>query len=177
MNTAVDGAFIRRAFDLADLTAVKVALVQATGDAEVAALGAIAQLSPDERELLISKATAFVQSDAVNRPAELPDEDELRRLMEMATGIPMTDEEFEARRGLPGFEEHPWACDWANGKPELPEGFKVAIVGAGFSGIAAGVQMQRLGIPYVIFERQSAVGGVWSANKYPDARVDTLSVT
>ncbi len=177
MNTAVDGAFIRRAFDLADLNAVKIALVQATGDPEVAALGPIAELSPDQRELLIAKAISFVQSDAVNLPAELPAEDELRRLMEMATGISMTDEEFEARRGIPGFEEHPWACHWANGKPELPEGFKVAIVGAGFSGIAAGVQMQRLGIPYVIFERQSAVGGVWSANKYPDARVDTLSVT
>ena len=122
MNTAVDGAFIRRAFDLADLNAVKIALVQATGDPEVAALGPIAELSPDQRELLIAKAISFVQSDAVNLPAELPAEDELRRLMEMATGISMTDEEFEARRGIPGFEEHPWACHWANGKPELPEG-------------------------------------------------------
>ena len=72
MNTGVDGAFIRRAFDLADLTAVKVALVQATGDPEVASLGPIAELSPDQRELLIAKAIAFVQSDAVNRPVELP---------------------------------------------------------------------------------------------------------
>ena len=38
-------------------------------------------------------------------------------------------------------------------------------------------QSQRLGIPYTIFERRDEVGGVWSTNKYPDARVDTASTT
>ena len=50
----------------------------------------------------------------------------------------------------------------------------VAIIGAGFSGIAAGHQMEQLGIPYTIYERRHEVGGVWSINKYPDARVDTV---
>jgi 4-hydroxyacetophenone monooxygenase len=177
MDNAVDEAFIRRALDLADLAAVRVALYQATGDADLAASGPVAQLSADDRERLIAKAVQFLQGDAATTVLAEPDDVELRRLMEMATGVAMTDDEFVARRGLPAFEAHPWSCDWSGAKPELPEGFLVAIVGAGFSGIAAGVQMQRLGIPYVIFERRHEVGGVWSINKYPDARVDTLSLT
>jgi hypothetical protein len=45
------------------------------------------------------------------------------------------------------------------------------------SGIAAAVQLERLGIPYVVYERRSEIGGTWSINKYPDIRVDTLSST
>ena len=37
--------------------------------------------------------------------------------------------------------------------------------------------MEQLGIPYTIYERRHEVGGVWSINKYPDARVDTASST
>jgi len=46
------------------------------------------------------------------------------------------------------------------------------IVGGGISGLAAAIQLERLGIPYTVIERQSALGGVWRKNTYPDARVD-----
>ena len=69
--------------------------------------------------------------------------------MNMATAEEMGDLEFEARRDLPAFKEFPWTAEWTDGKPELPEGFKVAIVGSGFSGLAMAVQLERLGIPYV----------------------------
>ncbi len=180
MGAVVDEAFIRRAVELADLTAVRVALFQATGDPELAALGPVAQLEADDRERLISKAVRYLhdlQSQPRGVTLETPSEDELRRLMEMATGIVMTEQEFLARRDLPAFDEVPWNCDWTGGKPALPEGFHVAIVGAGFSGIAAAVQLERLDIPYTIFERRHEVGGVWSINTYPDARVDTASST
>jgi len=177
MDPAVDEAFIRRALDLADLAAVRVALYQATGDPELGALGPMAQLGAEDREMLISKAVRYLQQDAHGVTLQAPSPDELRRLMEMATGIKMTDQEFEARRELPAFAEHPWSWDWTAGRPDAADDFTVAIIGSGFSGIAMGVQLERLGIPYVIFERRHEVGGVWSINKYPDARVDTLSLT
>jgi 4-hydroxyacetophenone monooxygenase len=173
----VDEAFIRRAIELSDLSALRVALFQATGDSELATMGPLAEWSPEARESLIAKAVTFLQNDAAGVTLTEPPDDELQRLMEMATGVAMTDEEFAARRGLPAFEAHPWEAKWPENKPDVPDGFLVAIIGAGFSGIAAGVQMQRLGIPYVILERRHEVGGVWSINKYPDARVDTLSLT
>ena len=40
MGAEVDEAFIRRAVEMADLAAVRVALFQATGDAELEELGA-----------------------------------------------------------------------------------------------------------------------------------------
>lgn len=56
-------------------------------------------------------------------------------------------------------------------------GYHVAIVGAGFAGIAMGVQLANLGVPFTIYERRAEVGGVWSINTYPDVRVDTVSFT
>ena len=69
--------------------------------------------------------------------------------MNMATGEEMGDLEFEARRELPAFKAFPLMTSWTDGKPELPEGFHVAVIGSGFSGLAMAVQLERLGIPYV----------------------------
>ena len=94
MGAEVDEAFIRRAVELADLAAVRVALYQATHDPEVESLGPVAKLSPEDREKLISKAVRYLRDDA-GVTLERPAEDELRHLMEMATGIPMTEQEFQ----------------------------------------------------------------------------------
>src|SRR5688572_13105393 len=178
MGVRVDEAFIRRAVELSDLAAVRVALYQATGDPDVEALGPVPQLSPEDREKLVSKAVDYLQHKAAGVTLAKPTEDELRHLMEMATGVVMTDQEFLARRDLPAFDERPWSAEWPEGvKEKLPEGFHVAVIGAGFSGLAAGAQFEHLGIPYTIYERRHEVGGVWSINKYPDARVDTASST
>jgi 4-hydroxyacetophenone monooxygenase len=177
MGTTVDSAFIRRAVELADLNAVRVALYQHTKDPELATLPVAAQLDDAGRELLIDKAVAWLEKNAgPGMPAE-PPVDELRELMNMATGEQMPDLEFEARRDLPAFKEFPWTTTWSNGKPDLPEGFNVAIIGSGFSGLAAGVQFELLGIPYTVFERRPEPGGTWTINRYPDVRVDTISIT
>jgi 4-hydroxyacetophenone monooxygenase len=177
METTVDSAFIRRAVELADLNAVRVALYQQTKDQELASLPVAAKLDDAERELLIDKAVSWLERNAGPTVPPRPTDEELRELMNMVTGEDMGDLEFEARRQLPAFEDFPWMIDWPDGKPELPEGFKVAIVGSGFSGLAMAVQLERLGIPYVVLERRSEVGGTWSINRYPDIRVDTISVT
>lgn len=173
---AVDDGFIRRAVELADLAAVKVALYQGTGDPWVRDLPPVPQLSDEQREQLIDRAVDYLRELPADATLATPSEAELRELMTLATGVGMTDEEFAARRDLAAFEERPWTAQWPGGeRPELPAGFTVAIIGAGFSGIAAAHQMQQLGIPYTVYERRNEVGGVWSINQYPDARVDTLS--
>ena len=52
---------------------------------------------------------------------------------------------------------------------------RVAIIGAGFSGLAAAIALTRKGIPYVIFEKEAGLGGTWWANRYPGAEVDLES--
>ncbi|MFC5995374.1 flavin-containing monooxygenase [Pseudonocardia hispaniensis] len=52
----------------------------------------------------------------------------------------------------------------------------VAVIGAGFSGIAAGIALRKQGIEdFVIFERSDGVGGTWWVNRYPGAEVDLES--
>lgn len=53
---------------------------------------------------------------------------------------------------------------------------RIAVIGAGFSGLAAAVRLRRKGIgDFVIFERADDVGGVWRDNTYPGVGVDTPS--
>lgn len=53
---------------------------------------------------------------------------------------------------------------------------RVAIIGAGFSGIAAAVTLRRKGIEdFVIFEQAPGLGGTWWHNRYPGAEVDLES--
>ena len=51
--------------------------------------------------------------------------------------------------------------------------FKVAIIGAGESGLCAGIKLLELGIPFVILEKNRSVGGTWFENDYPGCGVDT----
>ena len=41
------------------------------------------------------------------------------------------------------------------------------------SGLYAGIQLQQAGIPFVILEKNDAVGGTWYENIYPGCGVDT----
>lgn len=53
----------------------------------------------------------------------------------------------------------------------------VAIIGAGFGGLAAAIELKRHGHDdFVVFERADHVGGVWQANSYPGAACDVPSV-
>ncbi len=53
---------------------------------------------------------------------------------------------------------------------------RVAVIGGGFGGIAAGVKLQRAGIgSFTIFEKSAGPGGTWWDNRYPGAEVDVGS--
>ena len=53
---------------------------------------------------------------------------------------------------------------------------RVAIVGAGFSGIAMAIALKREGIEdFTVLERADDLGGVWHHNTYPGAACDVPS--
>jgi cation diffusion facilitator CzcD-associated flavoprotein CzcO len=54
--------------------------------------------------------------------------------------------------------------------------FPIAIIGAGFAGIGAAIQLIKAGIDsFTIFERASEIGGTWRDNTYPGAACDVPS--
>lgn len=55
-------------------------------------------------------------------------------------------------------------------------GFPIAIIGAGFAGIAMAIQLKRAGFTsFTIFERAREIGGTWRDNTYPGAACDVPS--
>ncbi|MEU1981276.1 NAD(P)/FAD-dependent oxidoreductase [Nocardia sp. NPDC019395] len=56
--------------------------------------------------------------------------------------------------------------------------YDAVVIGAGFGGMGAGIQLDRLGLGnFVILERESDLGGTWFVNRYPGLAVDIASVT
>ncbi|MGE2722839.1 flavin-containing monooxygenase [Mycolicibacterium celeriflavum] len=58
------------------------------------------------------------------------------------------------------------------------EHFDAVIVGAGFGGIAAAIQLKRMGYEnFVILDREDDLGGTWHVNHYPGLAVDVPTTT
>ena len=58
----------------------------------------------------------------------------------------------------------------------MPRHVRVAIIGAGFSGLGAGVRLRQAGVAdFLILERAAAVGGTWRDNTYPGCSCDIPS--
>lgn len=102
-----------------------------------------------------------------------PDAETLRRMMSFlvagdvpAEYVPMMLEEME----LDGEDAREVRLDHV--PPEARRGCPVVVIGAGMSGILAGIRLQENGIPYVIVEKNGGVGGTWYENTYPGCRVD-----
>ncbi len=101
-----------------------------------------------------------------------PDEALLREMMAWlvcaevpAEYVPMMLEEME----LDGSDQRSVVTHSpAEARAALP----VIVIGAGESGVLAGVRLAQAGIPFTIIEKNAGVGGTWYENSYPGARVD-----
>lgn len=58
-----------------------------------------------------------------------------------------------------------------SGRPD----FRVIVIGAGLGGLMTALRLKQAGIPFRVLEMSDHVGGVWWANRYPGAGVDTPS--
>jgi 4-hydroxyacetophenone monooxygenase len=124
------------------------------------------------RDLALETLVRF-RDEMGGKPAPLPTDAVLQRIMEYAVGgadmgayLPLLEEELAYRgedRRAPG-----WQKD--NVAPGVD--FRVVIVGSGMSGLLAAHRLQQAGVPFVIFEKDNEVGGTWYENTYPGCRVD-----
>lgn len=174
----------------ANLNAVRLALYQLTHDPELAAMkiahsplrgGAFFTycLSDDDCRTVTEKTVAYLLSDPLTRDLSTPSKDEARQMIAMFCGQ-SPDQISDTRLAFDfeelAYEDYPRDVTWQNDhRPANVDQFKVVIIGAGISGIAMAIQLKRLGIPFVVIERQDDIGGTWRLNRYPEVRVDTTS--
>lgn len=125
------------------------------------------------REFCLARLAAHAES---GRPAATrPDRALLRAIAEWAIG-PVTDQEVDCLDDALVLDgEDPDAPGWT--LPETGDGpaMRVAVIGAGVSGLLTGLRLKQAGVPFTIFEKSGEVGGTWYENTYPDCRVDVPS--
>ncbi|BBF69685.1 flavin-containing monooxygenase [Sphingomonas bisphenolicum] len=73
-----------------------------------------------------------------------------------------------------GFRHETPRRDNPRRRPANPD-FKVLVIGAGMTGMAAGIKLEEAGYEWVIIEKNAEVGGTWWENRYPGVGVDTPS--
>ncbi len=100
---------------------------------------------------------------------------ELKQMVDVACGSEVPEKYLPIFFEETCFGGHDYrAVKWRKEVPAAKrEGFKVVIAGAGFSGIVMGVRLKQAGIPFVIIEKNDAIGGTWYENTYPGIGVDT----
>ena len=179
--------FIREALRQADPNVLRLALYHETRDPELAAMqvekrefwGGTYELPalPEEyHEVIRRKAFDYLTGRQLPEAAPRPSDEALRGMMDLFYGEPVSDFFFQVGRGDLIEDEFPLGVEWNNEPPaEVKSQFRVAVIGAGLGGLAAAIQLKRLGLPYLMFERNEGVGGTWLVNNYPEARVDIAS--
>lgn len=172
----------------ADPMVLRGLLYQLTGDETIAAttvapvvFGFLEMQSltdPSDVALLQSKAAEFLKSYRDHGAGELSvgPADRLHRSLNLAAGLEIPDSELEL--WLEQLALDPWArgLGWQQKpSPERLNDFSVAVIGAGMGGLNAAVLLKQAGVPCVVIEKNSGVGGTWYENRYPGARVDSPS--
>jgi 4-hydroxyacetophenone monooxygenase len=131
------------------------------------------EVQAEIREAAVQAVLAWADGTAPAVPH--PSDDEMARLMTTALGEPV-DSDFGPMIACHLGLERQEVEDIAPALEGSGRDFSVLVIGAGFSGIAAAIALQRAGIPFTVVEKNEEVGGTWWENDYPGARVDIPSV-
>ena len=174
---------LREALQSADLPALLPALAYITGDLSllrddlrISPLmiiedqgGLTAEQQSEIRELAVTALGRFRDNGGVPVQAD----ENLQQIVEfMAGGVPMDEYMPMMAEELALHGDDKRAPTWNKQQIAPDRPFTVAIVGAGMSGIIAGYRLKQAGVPYVIFDKNTDVGGTWLENTYPGCRVD-----
>jgi 4-hydroxyacetophenone monooxygenase len=62
---------------------------------------------------------------------------------------------------------------WEAPHREAGSKLNVLVIGAGMSGLLAGIRLSQAGVPFTILDKNAEVGGTWLENTYPGCRVDS----
>ncbi|MBL4811052.1 MAG: NAD(P)/FAD-dependent oxidoreductase [Rhodobacteraceae bacterium] len=179
----MDRLEIRARLEGVNPSVLTMVLVQLTGDMELLAHyapmlskpGEFADtIMPVDLALLYDKLATVLAEPGHKAPVITPEQ--LHQMMNAFCKeqvseryLPMLFEDLEFKIDPPAFDRASPAAKTRS------KDLKVLIVGAGASGICAGIKLAEAGIAFEIIEQHSDVGGVWHENTYPDCGVDSAN--
>ncbi|MBI2710740.1 MAG: NAD(P)/FAD-dependent oxidoreductase [Actinobacteria bacterium] len=182
---AASDAEIDAAVAAADVPPLLTALAHLTGDLALLAedtrpdqerlVEADAGLAPEEQATARTRAAAALRRyrDGGSQAAPTPDHKALRQMIEYLVGpeavddyLPLLAEEL----ALEGSDVR--APGWSAAALAPGRTLRVAVIGAGMSGLAAAHRLRQAGVEVVVLEKNADVGGTWFENTYPGCRVD-----
>ncbi len=177
---------LRSGLEAADPATLLLSLVQLTGErhwlqeARPYIRGPMnyQEFMPEELRASIRNRLAEVLAERArggNSLYQPPDDALLSEMMAVATGEAVPDDYIAMmREDLTADTLQSRSLQWRERPdPAALQAAEVVIIGAGMSGLYAGIQLQQAGIPFVILEKNDAVGGTWYENIYPGCGVDT----
>jgi 4-hydroxyacetophenone monooxygenase len=183
-----DDATIRAAVEVADVPALLAALAAATGDTALLT----AELEPHpagmadatfglSTEQIAAARALGVEAlirlrDTAPPQVRRPDLATLRTILTWVTGGAEVDAYLELLREELGIDGDLRAPDWSAATLAPGRSYRVAIVGAGMSGLAAAHRLRQAGVEVVVLEKNADVGGTWLENSYPGCRVDVSNL-
>lgn len=180
-----DEAMLRTAVQQANIPALMMSLLHLEGDDGIMSCGIAPNniplnsnedgLTNAQRETIRDRAVeAALNWRQSGQDLFVPDADILDRATTFISG-----QDTPATYGAMLREELPFAGPnrpaWGEGLASEQDraAFPIIVIGAGMSGIVAGIRLKQAGYPFVIIEKSSSVGGTWRNNDYPGCRVDT----
>ncbi len=179
-------AEIKAAIENAHLPSLASALVHITGDASLVT-GDIKPvydffgdgqggLTAEQQTRVKTRALEALKAlrDSGGKMPKRPSDDTIHAIMKFVAGaeipenyIPLLTEELALE------DEDAKVKHWGQDIPPAKrKDFKVLIIGAGMSGLLAGIRLQQEGISFTIVDKNKDVGGTWHENTYPGCRVD-----
>ncbi len=102
--------------------------------------------------------------------------DELTALLAFVTGGAASDDYLELLRDELALGEDLRAPTWRKEEIAPDRPFRVAVIGAGMSGLVAAHRLHQAGVEVVVLEKNDDVGGTWLENTYPGCRVDVSNL-
>jgi 4-hydroxyacetophenone monooxygenase len=179
--------FIRQSVEQADLPSLMVTLAMLTGDTsligpdvkppvtpmrvEIAPQGGMSKEMQEKARRLATAALIAFRDSGQNGDVT-PSDAMLTQCMQYL--LPNDIDELRPLLAHEmGFTKDPGAPDWTRESVAPGVKFRVAVIGAGVSGIAAGYRLQQTQLDFTLYEKNEDVGGVWWENRYPGCRLDT----
>jgi len=179
----VDDAQLRAALTQANIPALLACMLHHTGSSDqFDRVQPVCELFAEEvdglteaqreeaRELAIAAFAAFRNGGELPEPPE----DAIVAAMHRITGADIPDFQMPMlREELNLFGEDARRVEIDTG--DMPEDFRVLIIGSGMSGILTAIRLKQEGIPFTLLEKNAEIGGTWYENTYPGCQVDSAN--